>query len=189
MLRHIFGIWKRTYFFFAFHFVLLYFFLAFVQKNSVYIFNCVCLFFFVLFFLDSMQSELFVNRTVGQLLFEGYEDELLALAEMVGEKSRTPLDRFGYFYKVSDYGCHFFLILIFCEKQKMEFFCKVKKKFRHLYSYNNHATNSKFQKKKWIFLKKFQKKFENVFCIWIFCEKRNIYKMLMFKKYFHEIKI
>ena len=47
-----------------------------------------------------MQSELFVNRTVGQLLFEGYEDELLALAEMMGEKSRTPLDRFGYFYKV-----------------------------------------------------------------------------------------
>jgi len=48
---------------------------------------------------DNMQSELFVNRTVGQLLFEGYEDELLALAEMMGEKSRTPLDRFGYFYK------------------------------------------------------------------------------------------
>ena len=48
-----------------------------------------------------MQSELFVNRTVGQLLFEGYEDELLALAEMMGEKSRTPLDRFGYFYKVN----------------------------------------------------------------------------------------
>ena len=64
-----------------------------------------CLFiFFVFFFLDSMQSELFVNRTVGQLLFEGYEDELLALAEMVGEKSRTPLDRFGYFYKVNDNG-------------------------------------------------------------------------------------
>ena len=56
--------------------------------------------FILLFFLDNMQSELFVNRTVGQLLFEGYEDELLALAEMMGEKSRTPLDRFGYFYKV-----------------------------------------------------------------------------------------
>ena len=57
--------------------------------------------FFVYFFLDNLQSELFVNRTVGELLFEGYEDELLAMAEMIGEKSRTPLDRFGYFYKVT----------------------------------------------------------------------------------------
>ena len=46
-------------------------------------------------------SALFVNRTAGELLFDGYEDQLLAIAEWSGTKSRTPLDKFGYFYKVT----------------------------------------------------------------------------------------
>ena len=69
----------------------------FIIVTQLYLFTVFLVYFFII---DNMQSELFVNRTVGQLLFEGYEDELLALAEMMGEKSRTPLDRFGYFYKV-----------------------------------------------------------------------------------------
>ena len=62
-----------------------------------------CLFYF--FILDNMQSELFVNRTVGQLLFEGYEDTLLAIAEMAGATadSNVPMDRFGWFYAVGVY--------------------------------------------------------------------------------------
>ena len=56
------------------------------------------------FMLDStlamIEATLFVNKTVGELLFDGYEDTLLAIAEMAGTKSRAPMDKFGWFYKV-----------------------------------------------------------------------------------------
>ena len=49
---------------------------------------------------SSVQAELFVNKTVGELLFFGYEDTLLAIASMMGAESSTPMDKMGYFYKV-----------------------------------------------------------------------------------------
>lgn len=56
------------------------------------------------FFFESMlsaiDSQVFVNKTVGQLLFDGYEDELLAIASMVGAKDAA--DKFGWFYGVSE---------------------------------------------------------------------------------------
>ena len=61
------------------------------------------------FMLDStfsmIDATLFVNKTVGELLFEGYEDTLLAIAEMAGATadSNVPMDRFGWFYAVSVY--------------------------------------------------------------------------------------
>ena len=60
------------------------------------------------FMLDStfnmIGATLFVNKTVGELLFEGYEDTLLAIAEMAGATadSDIPMDKFGWFYAVSE---------------------------------------------------------------------------------------
>ena len=60
------------------------------------------------FMLDStfamIDATLFVNKTVGELLFEGYEDTLLAIAEMAGAtaESNVPMDKFGWFYAVSE---------------------------------------------------------------------------------------
>lgn len=49
---------------------------------------------------SSISATLFVNKTVGELLFDGYEDELLSIAQMSGAKTRVPMDKFGWFYKV-----------------------------------------------------------------------------------------
>lgn len=51
---------------------------------------------------DSIGSQVFIQKSVRELLFEGYEDTLLALADWFGQESKIPLDRFGWFYKV---GC------------------------------------------------------------------------------------
>ena len=49
-----------------------------------------------------VQATLFINRTVGELLFEGYEDPILEIGASFDEQERTlPMDRFGWFYKVS----------------------------------------------------------------------------------------
>ena len=50
---------------------------------------------------DATESKVFINRTVGELLFDGYEDPLLSIAEWVGTTSNIPIDKFGWFYKVS----------------------------------------------------------------------------------------
>lgn len=49
---------------------------------------------------SSISATLFVNKTVGELLFEGYEDTLLSIAELSGAKTFAPMDKFGFFYKV-----------------------------------------------------------------------------------------
>ena len=54
---------------------------------------------------SAIEAQLFVNKTVKDLLFDGYEDTLLSIAQMAGAKSRTPLDKFGWFYKVR-ISCH-----------------------------------------------------------------------------------
>ena len=49
-------------------------------------------------------SEVFITKTVGQLLFDGYEDPLLDLAQkipdFVGIEIPKEYDKFGWFYKV-----------------------------------------------------------------------------------------
>ena len=55
----------------------------------------------MIYFFHSIEASLFVNKSIGELLFEGYEDQLLAIAEWAGQKSRTPLDKMGWFYKVN----------------------------------------------------------------------------------------
>ena len=50
---------------------------------------------------DSVGSKVFLNKTAGQLLFDGYEDPLLSIAEWIGTKSSVPIDKFGWFYKVN----------------------------------------------------------------------------------------
>ena len=76
-----------------------------------------------------MQARIFVNRTIGELLFDGYEDEVMKMAEsfenvvneleddfefefdneeedtpnrvQTQEEGKGPMDKFGWFYKVS----------------------------------------------------------------------------------------
>ena len=51
---------------------------------------------------DSIGSTVFVQKTAGELLFDGYDDTLLALAGMFGGGGTgdLPMDKFGWFYKV-----------------------------------------------------------------------------------------
>jgi len=50
---------------------------------------------------STMEAELFVNRTIGELLFDGYDDELITIADAYKgeENSEIPMDKFGWFYK------------------------------------------------------------------------------------------
>jgi hypothetical protein len=49
---------------------------------------------------------MFVTKTVGQLMFEGYEDELLNLtARMNVSDFKVPFDKFGWFYPVCRKYC------------------------------------------------------------------------------------
>merc|ERR1719411_393927 len=51
--------------------------------------------------LQTLEASLFVNKTVGQLLFDGYDDPILEIgASFNEEQERTlPIDKFGWFYK------------------------------------------------------------------------------------------
>ena len=52
--------------------------------------------------LVSLQASLFINRTVGELLFDGYDDPILKIGASFNKEERTvPIDKFGWFYKVS----------------------------------------------------------------------------------------
>jgi len=37
---------------------------------------------------------------VGELMFEGYEDELITLGDAFSDEKTIPMDKFGWFYKV-----------------------------------------------------------------------------------------
>ena len=51
--------------------------------------------------LDSLETEIFIRKTVGELLFEGYEDTLLEIGSALGQvEEGVELDKFGFFYKV-----------------------------------------------------------------------------------------
>ena len=51
--------------------------------------------------LSTLEAEIFVRKTVEELLFEGYEDEIMDLGSALGQgQGDVVLDKFGWFYKV-----------------------------------------------------------------------------------------
>jgi hypothetical protein len=55
---------------------------------------------------------LFVTKTVSQLMFEGYEDELLNITAALNvSEFRVPLDKFGWYYPVCMKHCVRILVL------------------------------------------------------------------------------
>ena len=46
-------------------------------------------------------SEHTSKSTAGELLFDGYEDTLLSMADMMAKEGDRPMDKFAWFYKVS----------------------------------------------------------------------------------------
>lgn len=51
--------------------------------------------------LATIEAKLFLNRTVGELLFDGYDDPILEIGASFDDEERTlPIDKFGWFYKV-----------------------------------------------------------------------------------------
>ena len=51
--------------------------------------------------LEWMGTKTFINRTAAELIFEGYDDELLAMAEWTGEDVEST--KFGWFHGVNSY--------------------------------------------------------------------------------------
>ena len=51
--------------------------------------------------LSSMEAEIFIQKSVGELLFEGYEDKIIDIGSALGQgPGDVVLDKFGWFYKV-----------------------------------------------------------------------------------------
>jgi hypothetical protein len=59
-----------------------------------------------------LQATIFVKRTVGELLFEGYADTIMEIADSLNEdeddfdfddeeQEKVKMDKFGWFYQVS----------------------------------------------------------------------------------------
>lgn len=58
------------------------------------------------FSLAAMKSGVSVTTTAGQTLFEGYEHPILNLASSIPILANNiPMDKIGYFYKVSQTFC------------------------------------------------------------------------------------
>ena len=49
--------------------------------------------------ISTVDSRPFVTKTAGQLLFDGYQDLLMDMADMFASSER-PMDKFAWFYKV-----------------------------------------------------------------------------------------
>ena len=50
--------------------------------------------------LSTIEAKLFINRTVGELLFDGYDDPVLEIGTSFEDEETVPLEKFGWFYKV-----------------------------------------------------------------------------------------
>ena len=51
-----------------------------------------------------VQATLFINKTVGELLFDGYDDPVLEIGSSFDEEEKKiPMEKFGWFYKVFIY--------------------------------------------------------------------------------------
>ena len=59
--------------------------------------------------LSTMNATIFVKKTVGELLFDGYQDSIIDLGSTFGsmeagfDDDKVALDKFGWFYKVNLY--------------------------------------------------------------------------------------
>ena len=52
--------------------------------------------------ISALDSQAFITRTAAELLFDGYDDTLLSVADMMNEdENAPPMDKFGWFYQVS----------------------------------------------------------------------------------------
>lgn len=49
-----------------------------------------------------MNAQLFIAKTSGQLLFDGYEDPILGYGSKFKFSDAPAWDKFGWFYQVSD---------------------------------------------------------------------------------------
>ena len=59
---------------------------------------------------------MFINKTIGELLFDGYDDPVLEIgASFDEEEKKLPMEKFGWFYKVVyvfiNFTCCIFQIL------------------------------------------------------------------------------
>ena len=50
--------------------------------------------------ITALDSRPFITRTAGEILFDGYDDTLLAMADMFASSADRPMDKFAWFYKV-----------------------------------------------------------------------------------------
>ena len=56
--------------------------------------------------LRSLEANIFVKRSVQELLFDGYEDSVMGIGSAFGQgHGQVVLDKFGWFYKVSWCWC------------------------------------------------------------------------------------
>ena len=56
--------------------------------------------------LSTLEAEIFVRKTVGELMFEGYEDKIMDIGSHLGEiEGDVVFDKFGWFYKVFILSC------------------------------------------------------------------------------------
>ena len=57
--------------------------------------------------LSALNATIFVKKTVGELLFDGYQDSIIDLGSSFGsmeagfDEDKVALDKFGWFYKVN----------------------------------------------------------------------------------------
>jgi len=49
--------------------------------------------------LSTIEAKLFINRTLGELLFDGYDDPVLEIGTSFEDEETVPLEKFGWFYK------------------------------------------------------------------------------------------
>ena len=52
--------------------------------------------------LAALEAQIFVTRTVGELLFEGYEDTVMGIGSAFGQGHSQVQEKFGWFYKVRE---------------------------------------------------------------------------------------
>lgn len=53
--------------------------------------------------LKMLKSEVFIVKTAGELLFDGYSDPLIDLGRRFPMGDIPPIDKFGWFYQVSNW--------------------------------------------------------------------------------------
>ena len=56
--------------------------------------------------ITALDSRPFLTQTAGELLFDGYDDTLLSMADMFASSADRPMDKFAWFYKVDVWFFH-----------------------------------------------------------------------------------